>query len=93
MQTPTQNADSKAKKVFIVPVKTNGFDEFLRLNLSAADYLNLETHLGCSPHRVTKLKNDPDIIDMENELPVLARLLCISIEEANKKVKYYALNN
>lgn len=78
-----------AKKVKFLPIDTVDFDQFLRINIHAADYLRLEQILATTPHHLTKLKNDPAIIT-DAEVETLAPLLRITPAALWAKVKEYS---
>jgi hypothetical protein len=74
---------------FQIPVETADFDQFLRINIHAADYIRLEEILQTTPHHLTKLKNDPAIIT-DAEVATLAPLLRITPGALWNKIKFYS---
>lgn len=79
----------KVAQDFRVPIDTEDWDQFLRINIYSDDYIRLQQHLQTTPHRLTKLKNDPAIIT-EAEIETLAPLLRITPAQLWKKVKEYS---
>lgn len=81
--------EKKSKRVYQFTKEPTDWDQFLRINIHAADYVRLEEILQTTPHHLTKLKNDPAIIT-DAEVDTLAPLLRITPEQLWNKIKFYS---
>ncbi|NCX96797.1 MAG: hypothetical protein EBX41_10435 [Chitinophagia bacterium] len=88
----SQHADTKNRKYAWLDNEPTAFDIFLLNNMAAVDYWNLPAILTCSPHRVTKIKNNPAILNMETEAPILAAKMGIDLADLQAEVKRITLN-
>jgi hypothetical protein len=88
-ENQTNTKTLKHPQVKYVPIDTVDFDQFLRINIHAADYIKLEEILQTTPHHLTKLKNDPAIIT-DAEVQTLAPILRITPAALWAKVKEYS---